>query len=312
MSLSRPSANVSRTLIRAKCRDFADFQVWPFSPRLDPGAWLRNFDDADQDVAHHLLNSFMYFSTGLTVQLFLVAIQNLSTLPEWRENRTGDPFAEWAAFLRGIMVTHVIGDHDNNAGSGSYFTRLARDRAGVQDSQIVDMARALHSRVIKGNRSPLVIVDDFMGSGEQFLDTWNRRFPIGPDRLSLSDVVQHAKLSGDPWEIYFVPAVSTETSIARLGIECPDVIVSAGNVLDPKYSLFHPDSLLWPSGVAAQGRETIERVSLRLNLLSNGDRLDYRGFRKLGLALAFEHKTPDATIPIFRYEGNGWKPLVKG
>ena len=38
---------------------------------------------------------------------------------------------------------------------------------------------------------------------------------------------------------------------------------------------------------------------------------DWRGFAKLGLALAFEHGVPDATLPLFYWDGPGWEPLMR-
>jgi hypothetical protein len=38
---------------------------------------------------------------------------------------------------------------------------------------------------------------------------------------------------------------------------------------------------------------------------------DWQGFHKLGLALAFQHCVPDATLPLFYWEHNEWHPLIR-
>lgn len=312
VSLVRPSQNVSRELIREKCSDFASFQVWPLRSRMDPRAWLQNFEDGDQELAHHLLNAFVFFSSALTAQLFLTALQNLSASHAWRGRNTGDIFAAWRSFIRKLNVTHVTGETPKPTDSGNFFTRIARDRAGIPDDQIIEPGDALRKRVLNGDDRPLIFVDDFMGSGEQFLATWRRRHAVGSDRLSFEDVAARCLADGNPWEIYFVPAVCTTRGIKALEAECPTVQVSAGNVLDEKYSVFHEKSLVWPEELAERGREMIERVSERLKLPTDGEDWDYRGFRLQGLAIGFDHKTPDATIPLFRLGRDDWAPLVRG
>jgi hypothetical protein len=310
--LSRPSPRLKLELILEKCSDFADFQVWPLRARMDPRLWLKNFDEADQEVAHHLLNAFMFFSPDLTAQLFTTAIQNLSTSRRWREHRPGNVFEEWRRFLRRLTVTHVTGEVPKATDSGQFVTRLARDRVGVPEEQILSPAEALSRRLLRGDDGPLIFVDDFMGAGEQFMSTWRQRHLVGGKRVSFEDV---AVRSSDPmadWEIYFVPAICTARGLAKLADECPVVEVSAGNVLDEKYSVFHESSIVWPEELAEKGRGMIERVSRRLRLPEDGDKWDYRGFRRQGLAIGFDHKIPDATIPLFRLNRDDWKPLVRG
>lgn len=309
---SRPSPKVKLELILEKCSDFADFQVWPLRARMDPRVWLKNFDDSDKEVAHHLLNAFIFFSGDLTAQLFTTALQNLSTSRAWRARRPGNVFEEWRTFMQRVTITHVSGEIPRSTDSGQFVTRLARDRVGIPEEQILAPADVLRRRLLNGAEGPLVFVDDFMGSGEQFLATWRQRHLVGGKRVSFEDV---AIRSSDPfadWEIYFVPAVCTARGVAALAAECPIVEVSAGNVLDEKYSVFHDNSLIWPEELAETGREMIERVSRRLRLPEDGDKWDYRGFRRQGLAIGFDHKIPDATIPLFRLNRRDWKPLVRG
>jgi hypothetical protein len=45
----------------------------------------------------------------------------------------------------------------------------------------------------------------------------------------------------------------------------------------------------------------------------NGNNVnDWQGFHRLGLALAFEHGAPDATIAMLRWNANNWQPLIVG
>lgn len=309
---SRPSSEVKLELIREKCSDFADFHVWPLRGRMDPRLWLKNFTDEDQEVAHHLLNAFMFFSSDLTAQLFTTAIQNISTMAEWRARRPGNIFEEWKSFLRRLTVTYVSGEIPRSTDSGQFVTRLARDRVGIPEEQILAPGDVLKRRLLNGDDSPLLFVDDFMGSGEQFMATWRQRHLVSGRRVSFEDVAAQGSDELAPWEIYFVPAVCTARGLASVVKECPLVQVSAGNVLEETYSVFHENSIVWPEELAGRGREMIERVSRQLRLPEDSDKWDYRGFRHQGLAVGFDHKVPDATIPLFRLNQENWKPLVRG
>jgi hypothetical protein len=57
---------------------------------------------------------------------------------------------------------------------------------------------------------------------------------------------------------------------------------------------------------------TLKRISERAGYIQeNGGPDDWRGFHGLGLTVAFEHGIPDASLPIFFSERNGWKPLMR-
>lgn len=88
---------------------------------------------------------------------------------------------------------------------------------------------------------------------------------------------------------------------------CTRVKVSAAHLLPPTYSAIAPDSILWPASLRNDGIRFIERASARAGIPDE----DWRGYAGLGLALAFDHyTTPDATLPLFYWEQNGWTPLV--
>ncbi len=306
MPLNRPSHEFSTELIREKCSDFADFHVWPLKQRLDPRGWLSNFSDDDNLLAHHLLNGFMYFSDELTIQLFVTALKNIALHPSWRQQNPADIFVAWPQFLQRLKMTYVTGEIPNPTDSGQMFTRKARDFANIDESQIQSPERVL-ADFFQGDRSPIVFVDDFVGSGNQFCETWERDYSVAGTRTSFYEVSNQMKMT----EVYYAPAVCTATGLREINRRCPGVVVVAGNFLSDHYSLFHSDSLLWPDALLADGQEMITRVSNDLGIPSDENIWDYRGFHKLGLALGFSHKVPDATIPLFRWNSDDWHPLVK-
>ena len=277
---------------------------------MDPRQWLSNFEESDQEIAHHLLNSFIYFSEDLTLQLFVAAMQNISVSESWRRRNPGDPFSAWPRFFRRLRLTYVTGEVENPTDSGHVFARKARDHAGIAEGRIDKPEVALAKRMA-GDKAPLVFVDDFVGSGNQFLATWQRKYLINGRITSFESVTAAASANGIEFETYYAPAVCTAKGRDIIQKLCPGVVIAAGNFLDDRYSAFHAQSLIWPQELAAAGRDMIERVSERLGIPSDGGIWDWRGFHQLGLTLGFAHKTPDATIPLFRWSQDGWHPLVK-
>jgi len=73
------------------------------------------------------------------------------------------------------------------------------------------------------------------------------------------------------------------------------------------------DSIFWPDPLKHGANEAIKKASLRAGLPDTGGAKvnDWQGFYKLGLALGFYNSVPDATLPIFYWEKNGWKPLIR-
>ncbi|MGI4789714.1 MAG: phosphoribosyltransferase-like protein [Janthinobacterium lividum] len=69
---------------------------------------------------------------------------------------------------------------------------------------------------------------------------------------------------------------------------------------------------MWPDHLRTSALDFLEKVSHRVGIYdTHGGVNDWQGFNKLGLSLGFEHSVPDATLPIFYWEQNGWKPLLR-
>lgn len=298
---------VDRALVLGKCDSFVDFQLWPIRTILNPEGWLKNFTTDELEYAYHLLNSFAFFSEELVRELFLAGFQNISCTRRQAGQLFADQQLLWKRFCSQIIVTFVTGEQPNPTDSGHLFTRIVRQYLRISEQRIVEPQVALRA-LVEGSDKPILFVDDFVGSGAQFVATWQRPYDVGmTGHLSFE---RFASWKGGTY--YYCPAICTSHGAKQIASYCPAVQVSPGNMLGRRYSAIEPDSNVWPDKLRPTGAAFIEAASRRAGIPStDGGRNDWRGFNKLGLCVGFNHSVPDATLPIFYWEKNGWVPLLK-
>lgn len=288
------------------CGRLVDFGAWE-QTKIDPEGWLSNFSTAERPYALVLLSRFTFFADHLVDQLFRSAFQNLSNMlfadewPEFDEVRH-----TWSDFCSRALITIVQGETPNPSDSGWLFARKARQAVGIDQNQLFE-PRDVVAKLTAGFDGPVVFVDDFVGSGEQFLSTWAREYVHPGQSTSFQELARFSAAN-----FYYCNAMTTEYGMKRINRLAPDVTISAGNIIPERYSLADRDSLLWPKSIRDDGIAIVEAVGRRLGYdADDGGEEDWRGFHGLGLALAFQHSVPDANLPLFFTERNGWKPLVR-
>lgn len=289
---------------------FVNAQLWPRAARFDPRGWLENFDAGDQKFAIRLLEGFTYFSSELVEALFRSAFQNLSQLVVQNKDNYFSASAQWNQFVESAILVRVEGKHSSDADSAFIFTRIARDIVGIQEEQILSPAKALE-RLRATPRGNVIFVDDFVGSGEQFEDTWTKIHQLS-DLASASFRSLIATIGSHSVGFYYCPLVCTEVGRQHISETCQLVKVVPAHVLLDTYSALSEQSVIWRDDMKITGPDFIERASAKAGILfRDGQEGCCKGYQKLGLALAFAHGWPDAILPIFTHQQNGWKPLLK-
>jgi hypothetical protein len=288
------------------CDKLVALQAWPFS-KVNVERWLSNFEEQDRIYALHMVSQFMYFSDQLVDAQFLSAFQNISNvvLDDWKVF----PEAKliWNDFLNRCLIVPVQGEEPSPADSGYTFARKARQILRIPEDRLAELDTAIEA-LLSGHNIPIVFVDDFVGSGEQFTKTLARQ-----SRRAgfVGQSIQSAARANPNSQIFYCNVAMTSKGKDRVLRDCPSVILSSGNILGPEYSWTTAEGSMWPDDQRLNGISMIEKYSKRLGYADeNGSENDWQGFHSLGLGLAFEHSTPDASLPIFFSERNGWSPLV--
>ena len=299
------SAQVNRQFVLTKGEYFSEIQLWPLRKELDCENWLKNFTNSELPHAVQLLNSFLYFSNPLLDAMFVAAFQTLSM--KIADPRMSIALAreKWREFVDSVIVTYPTGETPNPTDSGFTYARKARQLLQIPQERIVSPQDAL-ATILSGAKCPIVFVDDFVGTGHQFATTWQREVPsLGKVSFKTSGVA--------PGSCFYCPLFCTEKGNTTLAGFCPEVILSPVHLLSSRFSALAGDSLIWPPKYQTTAFDFLQQASKRAGIPDSGGSQpdDWQGFGKLGLTLALGDSVPDATLPIFYWEKNGWKPLVR-
>lgn len=290
---------VTKEFVLQKCTYFANVQLWPLKEAVDPERWLQNFETQEMEYAIHLLNQFNYFAEHLVDSIFAAAFQSLSRSFAVQGDPPRVSQEKWCSFVNSVIIVPVRGEKPSPTDSGYVFARKARQILGIREDQIVDPGVAA-AMLRSDARRPVAFVDDFVGTGSQFCKTWERE--------SFSAIARDSEAF-----FCYCPAFCTERGASVLRTYSPQVTLSPGHLISARYSTVAPDSLVWRPDQREEGMNFIRQASLRAGIPdTNGSHVnDWQGFERLGLAFAFHGSVPDATLPIFYWEQNGWRPLVR-
>lgn len=295
---------VSEAFVLSKAEYFADVHVWPERQTLDPRSWLNNFTSEERPYAVHLLNVFMFFNEPLIDAMLRAGLQALSIDVTRSATSLADAKARWRDFRANVIVSYAEGETPNPTDSGrTTFARKARQVLELPQPHIKEPKEALQwfSDRFTGT---LLLLDDFVGSGSQITASWYRLSELSDGRS-----VSYQQLIAQGIRIVYLPLVSTRYGADIATSSCPGLELRPVHLLDEEYSLVHQNSVLWPDSLRPGCLQFIETASTRAGIVGAGR--NWRGFDDLGLGLAFWHGVPDATLPLFYWNSNGWSPLIR-
>lgn len=290
-----------------RCDSLRKSGLWPNEQKLNPRRWLNNFEAEDRHIAALLLEHFEYFNATHSIRLLKAGFHEL--VNRHAISLKESPSCAREKLLRNAIYTPVQGERANISDSGNYLCRLIRQTLGIQESQILPLADAIHAAF---NGTPVILVDDFVGSGDQFIATIRnnarRTFPY-----TLHDCLNNSDCS-----FSYLGMIATSMGAARIRNDVPSVTLGFAHVLQRDQSIFQ---LSAPDVYGIQNPS--DRISRFLDkyhpklrpretyILNTPAYLKY-GYKEAGLLLGFEHSIPDATLPIFWSVGDSadWHPLV--
>jgi len=271
---------------------------WPDAERVNPKRWLDAFAPEHSKYAAALLDAFIFISEKQVKKLFASTVHGLSAEITKLAGSYAAKRSLWQQFLASVLITAPTGEIPNPTDSGHIFLRMARTDLGIPEKRIVH-ASEIRQMVEQSPQAPLIVIDDFAGSGDQFITTWTRNsWPSNPTSLEQLSTMYSL-------DVYYLPLIATERAVERISVEAPSVKIRPSHVLTNVYNASDPDTVVFPDDLRAGAASFIAEASSRAGIY------DFvNGFDDLGLAVAFEHSIPDACVGLLWSDEGGWQPLM--
>lgn len=280
-------------------RYYRETQIWPLAKDLNYEQWLENFSDDEKDIAKRILDFFIYIPDGFINHMLATVLGKCGhvfkkLLGSWSDDD----------FKYNCWYSFIPGEEMKPTDSGYLFNRKLRDKILIPEKQILDF-QSLYLKLYNEHNLNVILVDDFVGSGNQTIVAWRHKYPYG----SLQDIV---KVNNH--QVIYAPLIVNKIGYDCIKAYCEDLCLVYIYLLGEDYSLFNKDCPCWNGDFDffRKGTKLIYEKSKTLGIPSTGgeDVIDLKGYREQGLAIAFEHGIPDACPPFFYWETMYWKPLM--
>lgn len=279
-------------MILERCSLFRQMQIWPVSESLDYQGWLRNFSKEEIPIAKKILSAFMYFPQPMINYMLITSVgyagrEIKNIIKDWKHDD----------YKSRCWYSIVPGETPNISDSGFSFSRLLKEQLHIPEERLKFFAE-LKAILGKTTDQIVILVDDFVGSGEQCINMWSQ----------IDGVVK-----ANSHLIVYAPLIINYIGQERIKKKCSDIILTPAHYLGLEYNLFERTCRCWDNDDEyRQGIELIERKSMQIGapMTNEEDTAYFKGFYAQGLSLAFSHGAPDAILPLFYWQENRWNPLV--
>lgn len=288
-----PNSEIYFDQIVNRCRAYVRMGIWTIDATALDG-WLSNFVSAEEKhLAACLLDKAIFRDEAQVRAMILQLLQRTLSDALAAPNEFG---IDWQMLLSdsnqdpAVRIVPVIRDLDSPAKSGPLVARLYRRLGGVADEWMI-WPWLIRKHVKAGIRC-LLLIDDFVGSGKQFT-SFAKRFRLD----QLRDV-----------KIVYAPLIAHPEGITAIRESHPGILVVPGEILSAD------TSVLPETGKSSDGHNTNEsaRVAYRAYWTRRAIRLQKKmlfGWEGLNLGFAFNHGTPNASLPLFWLDHDSHKAL---
>jgi hypothetical protein len=290
---------------RNRAQYFQTVHAWPLNDKLDYEGWLSNFsDESELKIACSIIDFFLYYPSNMVDEMLRTSIGYAGL-------HLSKMISDWKHFdfLNRCYYSFIPGENPNPTDSGHIFTRKLRDVLEIPENRIINYSDIASTLSHAKKTTPVILVDDFVGSGSQCITAWNyNKFPY--NKKTFKEISE-----SDGHIFIYAPLIVNQIGFQRIRDYCPNLILTPTHVIGSEYNLFSKDCICWKNNddLFKTGTELILKKSKELGIpFTNGRHpQDVRGFGEQGLALAFEHGAPDAIPSFFYWCAENWTPLIK-
>jgi hypoxanthine phosphoribosyltransferase len=271
-------------------------------------SWLSNFKTMEEKYcAAKLLDRFVYYSEEDIISLIKYGLYELVLKRKILEHEVNNSFLvsnqELVEMQNNFFSTTLILPllKDNLSESSLAILRHLTNDLGFPEENILNNHR-LDSKILSKAKN-LLIVDDFIGTGNQILQFWNQI------KITIDDedvIVNKLKTKFPNLDIEYFCLVCTEEGYSNFHAENNYVPlkITYCEMLSNKFKVFGKDSVYFTN-------DEVEDCRLILEDLCKKNDVELLGYNSLDYAIAFHHSIPDSSLPLFYKQTSTWKPLFK-
>lgn len=289
------------TEIVDRCTELINYGIWSGLHPSRLRMWMNNNFRTDEEkyfaacILDHLIYRSNEQTIGLIHQLFERVIPDLTRLDPTPLGDLRDCLLDLRASKDpGVRLVTAVKQTDPTTKSGPEISRFMKRYVGVREDWIIKPWE-IEDSACQGIKT-FVFIDDFLGTGEQF------------SALLTEEGIDQQKLR-DHYFVY-APLAAHEEGVKELALKFPRLRVRSVELLDKSYGVFDPDCRCFSDGVnTSEGAREFYFALLKKKLI-NISGPDRRGFGHLELTYAFQHATPDNSLPILWWARSPeWTPL---
>lgn len=264
--------------------------------RLDD--WFKQFVDRDAELLGACLLDQLIFRSRDQVDAMLKSLITNSELQQVLGDSDHDSaLIEKIAHRRKdprIRLSPVIWLEQAPTKSGPYILRRLQKSLALNPKWMI-WPQLISER--SNQFDTLLLVDDFCGSGKQFSDF-----------LKLNHLENWLQNAHKYKVVYLTIAAHLEGK-KYLAATYPNIRIIAAETLNEEMSFFKGAFFrnLPDDAIRTKLRSDYQRISEEVGL---GGSVGAMGFENMGLTYAFEHGTPNNSLPIYWFDNPQWIPLL--
>lgn len=267
--------------------------------------WLHNFSNENEvHCALVLADNILYYNLDDIRSLYRYILTNkvkIMLINEKFKSILPVSLDSWFAdYLRDRCLFVSFGRASKSAPSMGHFFKQSHNIEGLKYR---DLCQFLLQPGDLKDIEKVFLIDDFLGSGKQASVEWNRRVD---DQNVDSNSLEKVKRNNPHVEFIYLALVGCEVGRRKIEMSLPIKVV-VGEELDERFKCFSNISVVFKDpNLRTEARKVMEEKGKILYEFP-------LGFDNMELAVAFDHNTPDNSLPVIwkNPDDGSWYPLFE-
>jgi hypothetical protein len=286
--------------------------LWPNGSAFNYRSWVDNFPKKEQKYAYKLLDKFIYINDELCVYFLEAALTKIGGDIINYNHDNIDVGLAWRNFIGSLQFCAIRGEIPNETDSGLTYLRIARKRLKIPESNIFNtelLLKGLYTACKEGIvERDVVFIDDFIGTGNQFLATWFREIEV--ETGVKIDFHRLSRLDNCKVRFFCCTIACVQAGLKNITDHTDKVKVRAAHVIGLDYNILSDNCKIFSKKERERIITVLENIATKTGMKDDMSADDWRGYEGLGLSIGVRDMIPDASLAVYRWNFEGWVPLI--